>query len=446
VVADADAADSTSIWRRIRRDVALLGAGNVAIVIAQLGFRSILIAALLPATYGRLSLILSIYNTAWIIGASGLPNSVARYLAISDPDQDSAILRSAVRAGAWPTVVATALVATVSGLLLNSLLAALLAAIGLSSLVYTLLTMGILRGRERMGYAAAIMPIAAVGEVAPLAIVWFCGVGVSLLSAFAIFCMGNVIGLAAGVFFIIRTRPRPTTAAASTGLSRRATPSSRQMLGFSLWLAAATVGVSVLPLIIRSAAALDSYAVVAVIDVAIVLLSIPQRLGSVIVLAVIPHASRAVGDGARAVGQGAISLTISLRQNLLVSAPFVVAAVIVAFTPIMGWLFDALGRPEYAKSADYFAMALLAGPARILYGLVQGMLIAHGEGRFLAITALSITTVASGIIFAAAVLGSTIAAFAVFVAAFWMIYLVGLARIRHLTRAHSPAMVDAPAV
>ncbi len=197
-----------------------------------------------------------------------------------------------------------------------------------------------------------------------------------------------------------------------------------------MWLAAATVGVAALPLVIRLAAALDSYTLVAIIDVALVLLAVPQRVGTVLVHAVVPHATRALG-------KGDANLTVSLREHVWMIAPFVLAAGIVAFTPIVGWFFDLLGRPEYAQSAEYLAMALLASPARVLYGVVEGVLIAHSEGRFLALTALGIAAVASGIIFAIAALGGIPAAFAVFVAAFWMIYLVGLAR----TRALMPSMV-----
>ena len=87
------APSAPSIWRRVRRDAVLLGGGSVAIVVAQLGFRSILVILLVPAAYGRLSLILSLYNTVFLIGASGLPNSVARYISISNPSEDAGIVR-----------------------------------------------------------------------------------------------------------------------------------------------------------------------------------------------------------------------------------------------------------------------------------------------------------------------------------------------------------------
>jgi len=194
-----------------------------------------------------------------------------------------------------------------------------------------------------------------------------------------------------------------------------------------MWLAAATVGVTIMPLIMRFAATLDSYSIVAMIDVALVLLTIPQRVGTVIVSAVVPHATKALGkaDG--------LTLTITRREHFVMILPFAVAALIVACTPAVGWGFDLLGRPEYAKATGFLALALLAGPARILYGLVQGVLIAHGEGRFLAVNALLITAVASSVIFTATALGSTMAAFAAFSAACWAVYLSGLLRINHLT-------------
>ncbi len=419
----ADIGEPPSILRRVRRDIVVLGAGNIAIVITQLCFRSILIAALMPSAYGRLSLILSVYNTAWIIGSTGIPSSVARYIAIIAPADDSAIIRAAVRAGIWPTVVATALVATIAGVLLDSPLAFVIAAVGISTLVYSVLTLGILRGRGRIASAAAVMPLAGVGEVTLLAIVWRSGIGVTDLSALGVFCLGNVIGLSIGILFTIRTAPpRATTAGHAADKAHSAVPSSRQLLSISMWLGAATVGIAILPLVVRSAAALNSYTVVAIVDVSLVLFNLPQRMGSVVVAAVIPHASRSLDRGHK------IS-TISQREHFIVIVPFVLAAIVVAFTPIVGWMFDALGRPEYAKSAEYLALALLAGPARVLYGLVEGVLVAYNEGRFMALNALSITTVASIAIFAVAALGSMVAAFVIFVIAFWAIYLCGLRRI-----------------
>jgi O-antigen/teichoic acid export membrane protein len=419
---------SPSIWRRIRRDVLLLGAGSMGTVVAQLVFRSILVAALVPAGYGRLSLVLSIYNTVWIIGASGLPNGVARYIAVIAPGDDSAIVRSAFRAAAWPAIIAAMLVAATSDIILNSHLAFLYGAIGLSCLVYAFIITGILRGRGRFGSAASIMPIGGIGEVVLLLVLLVSGLAVTPLSAFGVFCLGNVIGLVAGIWLVLRTDPRRVlTLSASTGTNALTTvPSTRQLLGFSMWLGAATVGIFALPLMVRLAAALNSYTVVATVDIALVLLSIPLRMGSVIVGAVIPHATRALDRDDK-------SITISRREQLIVIVPFVLAAVAVALTPIVGLLFDELGRPEYAKSSVYLSLALLAGPARVLYGLVEGVLVGHGESRFLAFSSLSITAAASGGIMLAAALGSMVTAFALFVGASWAVYLFGLKRIKRLS-------------
>lgn len=408
-----------SVWRRIRRDVAVFAAGSAGAVVAQLGFRLILVEALVPDAYGRLTLILTIYNTVWIIGASGLPSSVARHIAATAPADDSGVIRSALRAGVWPTALAASAMAVVSGVLLHSLLAGVFAALGLSSLVYSLLAMGVLRGRGHAGRAAAIMLLAGVGEVGLLAALWRSSLALTATSAFAVFCLGNVLGLLAGIVFSARTRPpegRPCGSATSS------IPSPRELLGFSLWLAAATAAVTALPLVLRSAAALDSFTLVAVIDVAIVLLSIPQRVGSVMLMAVVPHATRALT-------RDHMRLAISRREHTMLIAPFLIAAGVVAFTPIVEWMFDALGRHLYAQSAEYLALALLAGPARILYGLVEGILIAYGDGRFLAVNAISVTAVASGMIFAAASVAGIPAALVVFVAAVWTTYLAALCRV-----------------
>lgn len=420
---------STSIWRRVRRDIVLLGAGSVGIVVAQLCFRSILVAALSPNAYGHLTLILSIYNTVWIIGASGIPNGASRYIAAIAPRDDRPIVSSAIRATAWPTLVAAVSVAVVAGVLLKTPPAALFAAAGLSSLVYTLLATGILRGRGHVVAAASILLVAAVSEVTLLV-----GLRVSSLpftpnSAFAVFCIGNCIGLLVGIVCVVRTNPpRTLEVRLPRGTELGSVPSPRQLLGFSVWLAAATAAVALLPLIMRAVAVIDSYTAVALIDVALVLFNIPQRMGGVIVQAVVPHATRALGtDNAR--------LTISRREHAIVIVPFVAAAAIVAFTPLLGSLFALIGKPGYGRSADYLALALLAGPARILYGLVQGVLIAHGDGRFLARNAWSVTIVASIAMLVATLLGSTTTAFGIFVVASWVIYWVGRARIAHVNDA-----------
>jgi O-antigen/teichoic acid export membrane protein len=411
----------SSIWRRIRRDAFLLGAGNATLVLAQLGFRLILIASLAPASYGRLSLVLSIYNSAWIIGSSGLPNSVARYIALNEPGNDSGVIRAAIRAGALPIGVAASLVAVASAIVLQSPLAAPIGALGFCGLMYSLLTMGVLRGRGRVGYAASVMPIVGCFELALLLGLWRSGMGVAPMSAFAIFAAGNVVGLAVAIYFAARTRV-PRTASPS----RRA-PSARELLSFSLWLALATGAVAILPLVVRTAASLDSFTVVAIIDVALVLFSIPQRLGTVIVLATTPHASKQIGEGR-------LDVAISRREHIILIVPFVLGAAAVAFTPLVEWTFEAIGKPQYGESAPYLALALLAGPPRILYGLVEGMLIAHGEGRFLAFGAVSLSLLASAAIFATVSAGSAVTAFAVFVVAFWLIYLRGLRRVTRLGR------------
>jgi O-antigen/teichoic acid export membrane protein len=423
---DAPDGISVSIWRLVRRDVALLGAGSVGIVIAQLGFRSILVTALSPDAYGHLSLILSLYNTVLIIGASGIPNAASRYIAAIAPADDHAIVSSSIKAAAWPTLVAAAITAIVSGLLLKTPMAAVLAAAGLSSLIYSLLAMGILRGRGHVLAAASILPVAAVSEVSLLVGLRLSWLPFTPNSAFAVFCIGNCIGLLAGVICTIRSNPpRTPEIRLPQGTEPGCVPSPRQLLGFSVWLATATAAVALLPLIMRVVAVIDSYTVVALIDIALVLLNIPQRMGAVIVQAVIPHATRALGTDSA-------SVTISRREHAIVIIPFAIGAALVAFTPAFRSLFELIGKPGYAKSADYLAFALLAGPARVLYGLVQGILIAHGDGRFMARNAWSVTIVASIAMLVAVLLGSTMVAFGVFVIASWLIYLVGLARIGYI--------------
>jgi O-antigen/teichoic acid export membrane protein len=423
-VADAEPRRAPSIWRRVRKDALLLGVGSAGVIASQLAFRALALAHLSAASYGRLSLVLSVYNTVMIIGASGLPNITSRYIALRHGANDRPVIASAMRAAAIPVLVATVIAMVVTGVLLHTPVTIALTVVGLPSLVYSLIAMGVLRGRGRLVGAAAVQPAAAAVQVAILALVILGDPNITPTEVFAAFCLGNFAGLAVGLVLMKRSRPT-REAADDPGSDSWETPTPTQMLGRSMWLAGATIGVSVLPLIMRSVAALDSYTVVAMIDVALVLLTIPQRVGVILVQAVIPHATLALVAG------GSIR-TISRREHAIVIAPFVLVAAVVAWTPVVSWLFDALGTSEYDRSASYLALAMLAGPARILYGLVQGVLVAQGEGRFLAWNAWTVSTAAAAAMLALTLLGSTVLAFVVFVVACWAIYVQGLRRIERV--------------
>jgi O-antigen/teichoic acid export membrane protein len=394
----------------LRRDIAMLAAGNAGVLLAQLGFRAILIGSLTPADYGRLSLVLAVYNTIWIIGASGVPSSVARQIALIAPADDTAIVRSAVRAAAVPAALAAVAIGVGAWLILGTPLAGFMAAGGLVSLIYALLAMGVLRGRGRVGLSAVVMPITGLAEVFPLAMIVAAGVPITLVDAFAVFCAGNVVGVVVGFSLLARTTVRARGAD-----SPAPAPPARELLGFAVLLGAATLGVATLPMAMRSAAALDSYSTAAIVDIAILLLALPQRLGTVVLFAIVPHAARSLKRGERPV-------QVSSRAHLIV-VPFALGSVLLLATPLARWLFDAAGRPAYAGAGPYLALALLAGPARVLYGVVEGVLIARGEGRFLAVTALSTTVAAAAAMFAAAALGEPLVAFAFYVGACWAIYL-----------------------
>jgi O-antigen/teichoic acid export membrane protein len=423
VHAESEAHDKAGgLWQLIRRDAFLLTLSNLIIVAVQIGFRGILLADLSPSSYGRLSLVLSIYNSAWIIGSSGLPNSVARFIAIAGKGDDTPIVVAALRAAAVPLLLAAVGTGVVSGAVLHSPAAAIFGAIGVTGLLLSLVAMGILRGRHRTGLAALILPIAASVELASVLALPALSGGLTEELAFTAFTLGNIAGCGAGIFLVMRTNTR-------TARPRHQPPSAKSLLGFSLWVALATGAVSILPLAVRLAASLDSYATVALADVALVLFSVPQRLGSIIVLAVTPHASKQLAGG-----RGRVRLDLSARDHLVVFAPFALMAAIVWATPLMDQVFATLGKPEYAGSAPYLALALLAAGPRILYGMAEGLLVAHGAGRFLATSAAGVAGVATLLAFASVALGSPIGAFWVFAAASWATYGLALRKVRALGR------------
>jgi O-antigen/teichoic acid export membrane protein len=417
------AAPEGSIWSRVWRDFLILGTGNIGVVVLQLGFRAILIVQLVPASYGRLALLLTVYNTIWIFANSGLPNSIARHIAINPPANDRLVLGAAIRAAAIPMVVVGLAMAIIAGSLLHSALAAVFGAFGVSSLVFSQLGTGVLRGRQRISSAASVMPVAALAELASLACLVVAGLRVTEVSAFGTFCLGNVIGLAFAALLVVRTTPRTRTDPPSDV----ETPSGRQLLGFSLWLAGAAAGIAALPLVMRLAAALDSYTQAAIVDLALVIFNVPQRAGAIVAMAVVPHASRAAAEGRMA-------LRLSRSQLALAVVPFALLAVVFAATPVIEWMADAIGRPEYKQSARYAALVMLAGPARVLYGLTAGILIGLGKARFLCLTVLTALFAASAVIVAAAAQGKTMVAFAGFVAAIWALSLITFSQAQRLSR------------
>jgi O-antigen/teichoic acid export membrane protein len=426
------AAPEGSIWSRVWRDFLILGTGNIGVVVLQLGFRAILIVQLVPASYGRLALLLTVYNTIWIFANSGLPNSIARHIAINPPANDRLVLGAAIRAAAIPMVVVGLAMAIIAGSLLHSALAAVFGAFGVSSLVFSQLGTGVLRGRQRISSAASVMPVAALAELASLACLVVAGLRVTEVSAFGTFCLGNVIGLAFAALLVVRTTPRTRTDPPWDV----ETPSGRQLLGFSLWLAGAAAGIAALPLVMRLAAALDSYTQAAIVDLALVIFNIPQRAGAIVAMAVVPHASRAAM-------QEGIAFRISRRQQALAIAPFLLLAAVFAATPAIEWLADAIGRPQYEQSARYAALVMLAGPARVLYGLTAGILIGHGRAKFLCLVVVTVLVVSSAGIIASASRGATLVAFAVFVAAIWALYLTTLSRAQRLSTAEDRRPAEA---
>src|SRR5262249_22124090 len=156
----------------------------------QLGFRAILIVQLVPASYGRLALLLTVYNTIWIFANSGLPNGIARYIAMNPPGNDTLVLRAAIRAALIPMAVVGLVMAIIAGSLLHPPLAALFGAVGVSSLVYSQLATGVLRGRHRVSGAASVMPVAGLAELLALGCLVVSGLQVTEVSAFGTFCLG----------------------------------------------------------------------------------------------------------------------------------------------------------------------------------------------------------------------------------------------------------------
>lgn len=406
------------MWRRVRRDSAILIGSAVAMAALQLGFRALAVYELPIAAYGRVALLLSVFNTFLVVAHFGIPVAAARVAARSGTaGRSTAHLRAAALAGAGPCLVASAAMAAATVWVTSSAAGALVAAAGMAAMAAGVVLGGLLRGVGRVWASATIQPANALAQLAVLGGAVLAGAHVGVHWVLVSFYAGNLAALAvAGALYLAVPR------AAGAAPDPEAEPGA--ILRFSAWLTIATIGVYGLTLAPRLVLAHVSYRDVAVFDLAMLAYTFPQRLTASFVTALVPLAAREQLHAAR--------VRVASRIDALVLTAAVGALSGVLYvTGFLETLLRAAGLGSYAASAPLLVVVLLAAPAELFFAVNSGLLQAFGRSKRLAAGTWAVLAVTGAAMPFTARIGSTALA-ATVVCGYWLLLLVSRALLGNL--------------
>src|SRR2546423_1378121 len=146
------------MWRRVGRDSLILVGSQLGLVVFQLAYRGLAIHDVSVSNYGRVGLLLAIFNGVTVIGAYGVPTSTAR---LDGPADARAPPRRILGFSAWLSVANFGVLALV--LLPRVSLAHFsykeVAYFDLALLIYTI------PQRMKASFLVALVPIAAVQQL-----------------------------------------------------------------------------------------------------------------------------------------------------------------------------------------------------------------------------------------------------------------------------------------
>jgi len=399
------------MWRSVGRDSLIFFASACSLVVFQFAYRYLSVRDLSVTGYGRVALLLSIFNGVTVFGLYGVPATVSRLAARTHGRvRDRALLRAASIATVGPCAVATIVMAAATYVVTSSLLDALVAAIGVPPMIWAVLYSGFVSGKGMIWAAAAVQPANVILQLAALVLLTICGVKVTVGWVLASFYLGNFGAYAAALAYRHRALRRAPVAADEPDLE--ATP--RGILSFSAWLALANLAVLMLTIVPRISLAHFSYREVAVFDLALLVYTIPQRLRSSFLIALLPIAAVEHKRGTRIAVPGNLDLA-------LVTVLFLLLDGLLWATHALRFLFLAIGMHAYTGSEPLLLIILLAAPAEIFFGLNSGLLQAYGESRRLSLVSVCVLAVAVALAPLTAVLGPEYLA-CVLVGAYWTLH------------------------
>lgn len=397
-----------SMWDRVTRDASILALGALTLVPLQVAYRLLALTSLDTEEYGRAALLLSIFQATLLIGVFSLHIPASRLAARASVTGRRPLALGLLRALLVPGGVAAAAMALITFAVLESTEQAVLAALGMATLALAMMGAGFLRGLGRVWAAAGVLPFNGVVQLVVLGAL-VAGGHSGVEQVLGAYYVGNVAAAALVVVLLapglIRApKAKPDAEARTVPLLRAA--------GY-LTIAAASVGaLTVAP---RVLLATQSYAQVAILDVALLAYTLWQRVTSAVFSAVVP-ARASVRDSERKL------FVPSIANALVVTAFAAVVALALLATPWLEDGFGAVGLGDYRGAVAVGAVLLLAAPAELFVAITAGAIVGAGFDRLLA-------TICAGALVAELVLlalvrgGEPVAYAAMVVVAYWALYL-----------------------
>lgn len=359
------------MWRSVSRDSLIFFASACSLVVFQFGYRYLSIDALSVNAYGRVALLLSIFNGVTVIGVYGIPATISRLAARTNGHaRDVGLLRAASIATIGPCALATIVMTGATYVVTRSSLDSLVAAVGVPPMIWAVLYSGFIRGKGLIWRAAVIQPANIVLQVVALVAMMALGAKLNVGWVLASFYIGNFGAYGAALLYRRLALRRANQI--DDELDPEATP--RRILSFSVWLALANLAVLMLTIVPRIALARSSYREVAVFDLALLVYTIPQRLRSSFLIALLPVASVERQRGARITVPGNVDLA-------MISVAFLAIDGLLWVTHALRFLFVHVGMSSYTGAEPLLLIILLAAPAELFFGLNSGLLQAYGQSR-----------------------------------------------------------------
>jgi O-antigen/teichoic acid export membrane protein len=381
----------------------------------QAGFRILAIREAPVAEYGQAALLISVFNVVLVLGHFGIPVAAARLAARRrGKGLATGMVGAAARAAALPALAGSFAIAVVTAVVTSSAGLALVALVGMLPMVVSVIAAGFLRGKGRIWESASVQPANAAIQLVVLAALIVGGANIGVGSVLVSFYAGNVGAAVVGVALLRRVGTVRVGPVLDSGV--------RDVLRFSAWLTIATFAIYALTLLPRISMAHVSYEQVALLDLALLVYSIPQRLVASFLTALVPLAA---GVQAR-------------RERVTVPAALDAAVFLFAFSmlAIVLWQTHAVRHalavvvPDRYLAAEPLVLVLLAAvPAEALFAVNSGFLQGFGETRRLAATSWGVLVGMAGLLPIAVWLGPAYVA-GVIVIAYWSLYIASRALLR----------------
>jgi O-antigen/teichoic acid export membrane protein len=361
------------MWRRVGRHSVVFTGSAVVMAVLQVAFRMVAVSGLTVSDYGRVALLLSVFNVALVVGHFSVPIAAVRLAALSGPRaRDPLLLRRLASSATLPAVVASLIVAAAGLAFTHDPSAAMLAALGMPPMVGAVIGAGYLRGKGLVGASALVQPANALAQLAVLAGVYLVRDRIDLVTVVAAFTVGNFAATALAVFFMVRWSRRASSTSAPT------VSSAREIVHFSAWLTTANIGIYVFTVAPRLDLLVGSYREVAFFDLALLLYTLPSRLTASFVTALIPVATDVRSRGERVV--------VPSRLDL------VVLGLVTAAIDLVLWLagvphrvLEIFGLRAYDSSAGLLLILLLGVPGELFFALHSALFQAFAMPRRLAL-------------------------------------------------------------